>query len=95
MEEVVDKLNDLDYLRDLTERAYRDIIMSGRYSYQAMIKEFDETVLRYLQPHPAVRRIKFRYRLARITRLIELILIGLWILARTLYRTVINKKEKI
>ncbi|MBZ6076291.1 glycosyltransferase [Microvirga puerhi] len=39
--EVVRKLEDVDYLRDLTDRAYDEIIRSGRYSYAAFVAGVD------------------------------------------------------
>jgi hypothetical protein len=40
-DEVVAKLRDVPYLRELTDRAYREIIESGRYSYASFIQEVD------------------------------------------------------
>jgi hypothetical protein len=42
--EVVRKIRDLDFLRDLTRRAYQDLIASERYSYRAFIRDFDGVV---------------------------------------------------
>jgi glycosyltransferase involved in cell wall biosynthesis len=39
--EVFQKLDDLDFLRQLTDRAYEELIKSGRYSYKQLIEEFD------------------------------------------------------
>lgn len=41
VDEVLDKLQDNAYLEALTERAYQDIIVSGRYTYQRFIQQFD------------------------------------------------------
>jgi len=45
VQEVLAKLADLDYVQALTERAYEDIIVSGRYSYATFIQGVD----RYLE----------------------------------------------
>jgi hypothetical protein len=43
-DEVFAKLEDLDYLNAMTERAYRDVIESGNWSQRAFINEFDTIV---------------------------------------------------
>jgi hypothetical protein len=40
--EVVSILRDEGRRREITERAYGDLIASGRYSYQSFIRSFDE-----------------------------------------------------
>ena len=42
IEEVITKLKDDNYLQELTERAYNDIILSGKYTYETFIKFVDE-----------------------------------------------------
>jgi glycosyltransferase involved in cell wall biosynthesis len=44
VEEVLNKLNDNDYLQAMTSRAYKDIIESGKYSYKRFILEFDRLI---------------------------------------------------
>lgn len=44
IEEVFEKLEDLDYLSELTERAYRDVIESGLYSYESFVASFDSLI---------------------------------------------------
>lgn len=44
VDEVLEKLQDLDYLDQLTSRAYEDVIRSGRYSYRSFIESFDADV---------------------------------------------------
>lgn len=39
--EVLDRLQDVAYLEALTERAYRDVIQSGRYSYRTFVEGVD------------------------------------------------------
>jgi len=41
IDEVIGKLQDDHYLTTLTERAYRDVIESGAYSYQKFVHELD------------------------------------------------------
>lgn len=49
IDEVFAKLEDLDYLEELTSRAYRDIIGSGRYSYRNFVSGVDSDLeARYL-----------------------------------------------
>ncbi len=49
IDEVFAKLEDLDYLEQLTSRAYRDIIGSGRYSYRNFVAGVDSDLeARYL-----------------------------------------------
>jgi glycosyltransferase involved in cell wall biosynthesis len=42
IDEVFSKLADVSFLKCLTDRAYEDIIASGRYSYRAFIRSFDD-----------------------------------------------------
>jgi hypothetical protein len=44
-DEVVRLFRDDDVRRSLTENAHRDLIASGRYSYEALIEGFDEDML--------------------------------------------------
>jgi hypothetical protein len=44
MGEVVERLRDLTFLRELTERAHEHLIASGRYSLRRFVLEFDEAV---------------------------------------------------
>jgi len=71
MDEVVARLRDKDFLNALVERAYNELIISGKYSCWAMTREFDGVVERFfnsvLQPN---NRLKIRFRLARVERLI-------------------------
>jgi hypothetical protein len=46
VDEVFQKLNDVKYLEGLTERAYTDIIGSGKYSYEQFICEFDNFLMK-------------------------------------------------
>lgn len=47
--EVVSKLRDIDFLNAMIERAYCDLINSGKYSYQVMIEEFDKVVNEHIE----------------------------------------------
>ena len=44
MAEVAERVRDHRFLEDLTERAYGDLIKSGRYTYRRFIASFDELV---------------------------------------------------
>lgn len=44
VEEVLAKLEDVPALEAMTERAYHDVIESGRYSYPAFVERFDRIV---------------------------------------------------
>ncbi len=66
MAEVVENLRDTEFLRNMTERAYTDLITSGRYSYRAFIDEFDEVVCQYGKPHG--RLFKPNYWLAKLEK---------------------------
>ena len=56
-DEVVEKISSLDYLHTLTERAYRDIIESGRWSYRAFAEDFSRHLSRRLLGRPPRARI--------------------------------------
>jgi hypothetical protein len=66
LEDVIAKLQDIDFLTELAERTYVDLIESGKYSYHEMIKEFDEVVECYLRIMPRGARPKVRFWLARV-----------------------------
>ena len=57
VDDVLARLEDIDYLHELTARAYRDIIESGRYSYRAFIRDFDDMLARKLRRGAASRLI--------------------------------------
>src|ERR1019366_1509393 len=44
MDEVVDKLRDDRLIGEMTQRAYDDLIQSGRWSYATFVAEFDQVV---------------------------------------------------
>src|ERR1043165_7652468 len=45
-EEVIGLIRDEGLRREMTERAYRDLIASGRYSYRSFVRGFDEELLK-------------------------------------------------
>lgn len=45
-DDVIRMFRDQALRRELTENAYRDLIVSGKYSYESFIKSFDEELLR-------------------------------------------------
>ncbi|KAA3646373.1 MAG: hypothetical protein DWQ07_09145 [Chloroflexi bacterium] len=44
IEDVIAKIFDIQYLSSMIERAYVDIISSGKYSYEQFVKGFDEII---------------------------------------------------
>lgn len=42
--EVADRLRDLPFLEELVERAHRDVVASGRYSFATFAREFDAAI---------------------------------------------------
>ncbi|MBZ6076482.1 hypothetical protein [Microvirga puerhi] len=42
--EVVDQLRDIDFVEAMAERAYRDLIETGLYSYDAFVREIDSVI---------------------------------------------------
>ncbi len=44
IDEVLDKIQDDEYLQDLTRRTYQDIIETGAYSYKSFIEYFDSCI---------------------------------------------------
>lgn len=52
VDEVLELVNDLDYLQKMTSRAYKDIILSGKYSYRAFIGRLDDALREALPPKP-------------------------------------------
>ena len=55
MDEVFDKLNDLDFIETLTQRAFREVIQSERYSYRAFIQGVDAHIGSYALARPRAR----------------------------------------
>lgn len=64
MDEVVACLRDSEFLEELTERTYRDLVASGRYGQSVLSREFAEAVSRYGVARG--RRPAIRYQLARL-----------------------------
>jgi len=44
IDEVAERIRDLDFLEELTSRTYDDLIGSGRYSYRRFVEGFDEEI---------------------------------------------------
>ena len=44
IEDVVEKIKDDDYLQNMSERAYKDIIKNGNYNYKDFIEYFDKVI---------------------------------------------------
>ncbi len=51
LDQVLAKLDNISYLEHLTETAFRDIILSGKYNYEQFILQFDDVIAQYeIQP---------------------------------------------
>ena len=59
IEEVVERVRDNAFLDELVDRAYEDLVASGRYSLRAMVAEFDALVCE--RARPVGRQTKVRY----------------------------------
>jgi spore maturation protein CgeB len=44
IEEVVHKVKDRDYVRFMAERAYKDVVSSGRYSYEIFVRGVEREI---------------------------------------------------
>lgn len=51
-DDVFDRLQDLDYLEALTDRAYEEVILTGRYSYRTFVHSFDRDLEQRLPASP-------------------------------------------
>lgn len=47
VQEVIEKVKDLRYISELTENAYNDIIKSGKYNYQSLIRKVEDEISRH------------------------------------------------
>jgi hypothetical protein len=66
MDEVIDRVRDIAFLRSMTDRTYQDLVASGQYSQRVLARELDNVIAQY--PRKARRRIKLAYRLATLER---------------------------
>jgi hypothetical protein len=64
VDEVVERLRDTSFLRDLVERTYADLVASRRYSYERFIEEFDQQVAEVVPARG--RRLRRRYYMTRL-----------------------------
>jgi hypothetical protein len=55
VDEVVERMRDTAFCRRLRDNAYRDLIASGKYSYCAFIRRFDEVLARHAGACPPER----------------------------------------
>jgi len=55
VDEVLERLRDARYLTDLAERAYRDVILSGRFSYRSFVRGFDQILSAQVPRHNSVK----------------------------------------
>lgn len=49
VDEVLEKVSDLDYLETLTERAYSEIVQSGRYSYETFVRDVNSFIQKHIR----------------------------------------------
>ena len=54
--EVIQKVKDNAFLKELTDRIYEDLGPSGRYSYRTFVQEFDDMLDRHAYPCTEPRR---------------------------------------
>jgi hypothetical protein len=47
LDQVLAKLDDISYLENITETAFSDIILSGKYNYEQFILQFDDVIAQY------------------------------------------------
>lgn len=67
MEQVVEKLRDTKFLRDLACRSYDDIVSSGHFSLKTLIQRFDRIIFEY-GSRRTTQQIGFGYHLAQLER---------------------------
>ena len=60
LSEVVEKLEDLDYCQQIVDRAYQDIVKSGKYTYKSFVDNF-------FRPFSSIEsvNIDFRFKITR------------------------------
>ncbi|MGH8766539.1 MAG: glycosyltransferase, partial [Burkholderiales bacterium] len=58
VDEVLDALRDDAFISQLTERAYRDVVASGAYSYRRFVEAFDESLTGELRFGPKMRVLR-------------------------------------
>jgi hypothetical protein len=83
MDQVVEKLCDTKFLRDLACRSYDDIVSSGRFSLKILISQFDRTIFEYgyrrttqqfaLGYHLAQLERRYRHGLCQVERRFRLV----------------------
>jgi hypothetical protein len=66
IDEVVERVRDTAYLDELADRAYDDLVASGRYSLRTLVAELDALVTE--RARPVGRQAKAAYRRARRRR---------------------------
>jgi dienelactone hydrolase len=68
LDEVVHSLRDLPVLEAMIDRAYRDVVDSGRYSYREFVKIVDGVLDRHISKRAPRNRVRPRHLLARAER---------------------------
>jgi hypothetical protein len=69
MDAVVEQLQDLALVSTMTERVHADLVASGRWSYPAFMKEFDQIVAEEVRPMRRTRGVG--YEAAIVERLLR------------------------
>jgi hypothetical protein len=82
IDEVIEKLQDDDFLRVLTDRAYEDVVASGKYSYKCFVEGIDSDIAaRVLQAtarRPVLSSAMFLDSNACLKQALPLFPCGLW-----------------
>jgi len=75
MDEVVERLRDTQGLETMRDRAYEDVVRTGRYSPRVFVRELDESIERYAVPRGRSRKMWYHAALAerRVERAARLI----------------------
>lgn len=73
LDDVLDKLQNLDYLTEITERAYQDIYLSGKYTYRSLAEDVENIIASQGagQSSSFPWQQKFLWQLARLSSSLE------------------------
>ena len=82
MDEVVERLRDTQGLETMRDRAYEDVVRTGRYSPRVFVRELDESIERYAVPRGRSRKMWYYAALAErhVERAARLIRLREWLL---------------
>lgn len=99
MDEVVAVLHDSTHAEEIIDTAYREVALNPRYSYKAMIEEFDDDILKHARPADTVaqpvytvqaleRRIERKYHQRVRIRHMARFILHITVAKNTIYRYV-------